>query len=239
MAFGLLNRVDVKPAPRKALIVLAVLITAGTVGLSLFSFARKVDSFSRAGFDAVRSGDGLLVTWLDSDGSAAAAGLQAGDRIITIDGQMAASVPDPAKALATGPYPHRLLALSRGEVRAIAVGKPVLKVDRTYLFLALVGLLYLVIGLYTATREKTAAAAVFYGLCLSSFAVYVLTPSEPHDALWKAFLVVEDVYRALLPGLLLHFFLLFPRPIAPRVRRTLAAAGYLPGLLYLVLQEGP
>src|SRR5262249_5610713 len=145
----------------------------------------------------------------------------------------------PASARRTAPYPLPLLALPRGEVRAIAVAKPVLKVDRTYLFLALVGLLYLVIGLYTATREKTAAAAVFYGLCLSSFAVYVLTPSEPHDALWKAFLVVEDVYRALLPGLLLHFFLLFPRPIAPRVRRTLAAAGYLPGLLYRVAREGP
>ena len=239
MAFGLLNRSSVQPIQRKALIVVAAFATAATIGLSLLSFARKVESFSRAGFEAVRSGDGLLVTWLDSEGSAATAGLQPGDRIITIDGQTAASVSDPARALAVGPYPHRLLALSRGEVRAIAVGKAALKIDRTYLFLALVGLLYLVIGLYTASRERTAASAVFYFLCLASFAIYVLTPSEPHDTLWKAFLLVEDFYRALLPGLLLHFFLLFPRPVAPRLRRPLTAAAYLPGAVYLVLQEGP
>jgi two-component system NtrC family sensor kinase len=239
MAFGLLNRSNVPPIARKAFIVFAAFVTAATIGLSLLSFARKVDSFSRAGFEAVRSGDGLLVTWLDSEGSAAAAGMKPGDRIITIDGQTAASVPDAAKALAVGPYPHRLLALSAGEVRAIAVGKPALRIDRTYLFLALVGLLYLVIGLYTASRERTAAAVVFYALCLSSFAVYVLTPSEPHDALWKAFLLVEDAYRALLPGLLLHFFLLFPRPVSAKLRRPVAALGYVPGAAYLVLQEGP
>ena len=239
MAFGLLNRTIVPPSLRKVFFVFAAFVTAATIGLSLLSFARKVDSFSRAGFEAVRSGDGLLVTWLDSEGSAAAAGLQPGDRIITVDGQTAGSIPDAARSLAAGPYPHRLLVLSRGEVRSIAVGKPALKIDRTYLFLALVGLLYLVIGLYTASRERTAASMVFYALCLSSFAVYVLTPSEPHDGFWKAFLLVEDAYRALLPGLLLHFFLLFPRPLRVRTRRALAALGYLPGAIYLGLQEAP
>ncbi len=236
MAFGLLNRLTV-PLARKVLLFVAVLVTAGTVGLCLLSFSRKVDSFSRAGFEAVRSGDGLLVTWTDSQGSAAAAGLLPADRIVTVDGQTAASLADPARAVARPPYPHRLLVLSNGEVRSIAVGRPVVRIDRTYLFLALVGLLYLVIGLYTAARERTGPAGLFYALCLSSFAVYVLTPSVPHDSLWKTFLVTEDVYRAVLPGLLLHFFLVFPTPM--RGRRPLLFAAYGLGVAYLILQEGP
>lgn len=236
MAFGLLNRLSV-PLARRGFLVLALLVTAATVAVCLVSFSRKVDSFSRARFEAVRSGDALLVTWVDSEGSAAAGGLLPGDRIITVDGQTAASVADPARAIARRPYPHRLLVLSRGEVHSIAVGKPVPRIDRTYLFLALVGLLYLVIGLYTLVRERTGAAVLFYALCLSSFAVYVLTPSQPHDALWKAFVLTEDVYRAVLPGLLLHFFLVFPRPL--RVRRPLLFVGYLSGGAYLLLQEAP
>ncbi|HEY3124158.1 MAG TPA: hypothetical protein VGK70_08845, partial [Thermoanaerobaculia bacterium] len=37
-------------------VALALLITGATVGIAFLSFARKVDTFSRPGFDYVRSG---------------------------------------------------------------------------------------------------------------------------------------------------------------------------------------
>ena len=55
---------------------------------------------------------------------------------------------------------------------------------------------------------------VFWALCLCSFAVYVVTPAGPRDAVWKAAWLTEDFYRAFLPALLLHFFLVFPASAA-------------------------
>ena len=56
-----------------------------------------------------------------------------------------------------------------------------------------------------------------------------MTPAGPRDTLWKLAWVAEDVYRAFLPALLLHFFLIFPRPV--RDRRVLPLL-YLPALAY-------
>ncbi len=217
---------------------LAIGLTAATVGLAFLSFERKVGSFTRAGFASVPAGGSLLVTAVERDGAASAAGLAPGDRVITADGRIAASLSDPERTLARKPFPHRLLVLSKGEVREVALARPRMRLDRTYLFLAFVGFLYLLIGLFTAARERGAAGRVFWALCLSSFAVYVITPAGPHDALWKAFLLTEDFFRALLPALLLHFFLIFPRPPQER-RRGLVPLLYLPGAVYLAAQEAP
>jgi PAS domain S-box-containing protein len=118
------------------------------------------------------------------------------------------------------------------------LARPTVALDRTYLFLAFVGFLYLLIGLFTVSRERAGPARIFWALCLSSFAVYVVTPAGPHDAVWKAFLLTEDFYRALLPALLLHFFLVFPRPLSIQRRRILPFL-YLPGAAYLAVQEAP
>jgi PAS domain S-box-containing protein len=78
-------------------------------------------------------------------------------------------------------------------------------------------------------------AGIFWALCLSSFAVYVITPAGPRDDLWKASWLSEDLFRALLPALFLHLFLLFPRPIrASRVR--LLPLLYVPALAYVAAQ---
>ncbi len=219
-------------------VALALLATAATVGLAFLSFARKVETFSRAGFDSVRSGGALTITRIEPGGAAALAGLSPGDRIITADGQTAASLPGPERSLARKPFPHLLLVVSGGEVREVRLKRPRVLLDRTYLFLAFVGFLYLLIGLFTISRERTGAVWIFWALCLSSFAVYVVTPAGPRDEVWRAALLAEDVYRALLPALLLHFFLVFPRPL-PKERRRLLPLLYLPGAAYLAVQEAP
>ncbi len=204
-------------------------ITLATVGIAFVSFARKVDSFSNAGFTYDREAGALLLRSVEPGGAAAKAGLVAGDRIVLVDGQTAASISNPEKALGRKPFPHRLVVITAGEVRGASVGAPSVRLDVIYLFLSFVGFLYLIIGLFTIARERTAPAAVFWGLCLASFAVYVMTPAGPRDTLWKLAWVAEDVYRAFLPALFLHFFLIFPRPI--RDRRVLPLL-YLPALAY-------
>ena len=72
--------------------------------------------------------------------------------------------------------------------------------DYTYLFLSFVGLLYLVIGLFTVARERAPASRVFWALCLSSFAIYVITPSGPHDAIWRLSWLAEDCLSRAPPG---------------------------------------
>ncbi len=214
----------------------AVIVAAATIGLSLLSFTRKVDHFTRVGLEGTRSGGALLVTALDPAGAGAHAGLAAGDRIITADGQIAASLPDPDRSLARKPYPHRLLVARGGEIREILLGRVAARPDWPYVFLAFVGLLYLLIGLFTATRDRSEASRVFCAICLASFAIYAITPAPPRDLAWKGFLLAEDLYRALLPALLVHFFLIFPRRTVPR--RVLPLL-YAPGVVYLALQEAP
>jgi PAS domain S-box-containing protein len=221
----------VPPFGRRLLFALAALFTIATVGVAFLSFARKVESFTTAGFAYQREGGALLVRTLDPRGAAGRAGIRAGDRILLADGQTAASLTRPEKSLAREPYPHRLVVLSGGELRAVELLRPETRLDVTYLFLSFVGFLYLLIGLFTAVRERAPVARIFWGLCLSSFAVYVITPAGPMDAFWRVSWVAEDFFRALLPALLLHFFLLFPRPAGqPRLRLFL----YLPAVAYLV-----
>jgi hypothetical protein len=227
------------PRPLKWILAsLALVLTVGTVGLGFLSFTRKVETFTRPGFSYQRLQGALVVTDVEKGSAAQAAGLSRGDRIITADGQTASSLPQPEKSLARKPFPHRLLVLTGAEVREADLQRPRLAFDRTYLFLAFVGFLYLLIGLFTASRDRAGAARIFGALCLSSFAIYVITPAGPRDAIWKAFLLSEDFYRAILPALLLHFFLVFPRSFQVRDRRW-APLLYLPGLAWLAFQESP
>ncbi|HEY6148679.1 MAG TPA: PDZ domain-containing protein, partial [Thermoanaerobaculia bacterium] len=207
----------------------AVAITAATIGLCLLSFSRRVDHFARAGFEARRAGGAILLTTVDRESAAARAGLAPGDRIITADGQTAASLADPDRSLARKPFPHRLLVERGNEIREVLIGKVVPRPDWPYIFLAFVGLLYLSIGLFTASRDRSEAARVFCAICVASFAIYVLTPTPPRDAAWKSFLLAEDFFRAALPALLLHFFLIFPRRSAGRRFLPLL---YAPGIVY-------
>ncbi len=226
---------SVNRAAKRVLFAAMAVVTLATMGIAFVSFARKVDSFSSAGFAFAREQGALLLTSVDPAGAAARAGLKPGDRIVLADGQTAASLAAPEKTLAREPFPHRLVVITAGEVRGVSVGEPSVRFDVTYLFLAFVGFLYLVIGLFTIARERSAPAAVFWALCLSSFAVYVMTPAGPRDTLWKLAWVSEDVYRAFLPAFLLHLFLIFPRPI--RDRRVVPLL-YLPALACVIAEIG-
>jgi len=223
----------VNRAVKRFLVAFLGLVTLATVGIAFVSFARKLDSFSTAGLTARLEGGSLEIVSVDPEGAAAKAGLAAGDRIVVADGQTAGSISRPEKTLARKPFPHRLVVISHGEIRGVSLGEPSVRFDTKYLFLSFVGFLYLIIGLFTVARERTRIAAIFWALCLSSFAIYVITPAGPRDDWWKASWLAEDLFRALMPALFLHFFLLFPRPT--RARRLLPLL-YLPAAAYVAAQ---
>src|SRR6476619_3546836 len=170
MAFGLLDRRPMSRFVKAISTAAAVALTAATIGLCLLSFSRRVDHFTRAGLEARRSGGAIVVTSVDRDGAAARAGIAAGDRIITADGQTAASLANPDRSLARKPFPHRLLVEHGNEIREVLIGKVAPRPDWLYIFLAFVGLLYLSIGLFTASRDRSEAARVFCAICVASFA---------------------------------------------------------------------
>jgi hypothetical protein len=218
---------------RVFLVSAGVALTAATVGLACLSFARKVGTFRTAGFAADKSGNALVVRVVEPGGAAQIAGLRPGDRIVLADGRTAGSLSWPEKELARDPFPHHLVVISGGGINAVSLPQAPPRPDYRYLFLALVGLLYLVIGLFTAVRERAPASRVFWALCLSSFAIYVITPAGPHDAIWKLSWLAEDFFRALLPALLLHIFLIFPRPVRSR---RLVPLIYLPAAAFIAAQ---
>ena len=233
MAFALLNRGNVPRKLRIVLLALGIALTAAVAALAFVSFTRKVATFRTAGFTSEVNGGALLVRSVETGSSAAAAGLKPGDRIVLADGRVAGSLAWPAKDLARRPFPHRIVVISGGGINALTVGEPAIRPDYTYLFLSFVGLLYLVIGLFTVARERAPASRVFWALCLSSFAIYVITPAGPRDAIWRLSWIAEDLFRAILPALLLHLFLIFPRTVRSR---RLVPLLYVPAAAYLAAQ---
>jgi two-component system, NtrC family, sensor kinase len=184
-----------------------VAFLCATVALALVSFERKVQSFAVA--ISVREGAGSLIVGAD-----APAGLHPGDRIVAIDGLPVAALPDPARALSRPPFPHRVAVVRGSEISTAVVPRPPAHVDYRYLFLALVGSLYLLIGLATLWRDGSMASTLFAAFCVASFGIDLLTPSGPIDGFWKTVWMAEDVLRAFAPALLLHLFLVFPRRTA-------------------------
>src|SRR5512138_820295 len=223
----------VSRALRIGLLGLVVVVTGATAALAFFSFTRKVATFRTAGFTWDRADDSLVVRSVEPESAAKAAGLHPGDRIVLADGRTAGSLEWPEKDLARRPLPHHLVVISGGAISAVSIGEPAVRPDYTYLFLAFVGLLYLIIGLFTLARERAPASRVFWALCLSSFAIYVITPAGPHDGIWKASWLAEDFFRALLPALLLHLFLIFPKPARSR---RLVPLLYLPAVAYMAAE---
>ena len=144
----------------------------------------------------------------------------------------------PSGAWPASPFRIVLLVVSGGEVREIRLARPGIALDRTYLFLAFVGFLYLLIGLFTVSRERTRTVVDFLGaLPLLLRGLRRDSRGSAGTRSWKAFLLTEDIYRALLPALLLHFFLVFPRPLSAGRRRLLPLL-YLPGAAYLAGSGG-
>jgi hypothetical protein len=236
-------------------LLLCLLLAAATVVLGALSVRRKVASFQPLGFVAERAGGVVQVVRVDSPAS----GVRAGDEILLVDGGEVAGAEALAQRLRERPA-SELAVLRAGQVQRVAYHRPPLSPDLPYLILVFIGAAYLLIGLYTLTRQQSREGFVFCLWCLTSALLYLLTPVPPVDAEYRLAYFGDQLARSILPALTLHLFLIFPalaRPAASEGSRLAAAGGarggawlrelrqpsplliallYLPGAVLLTLQ---
>lgn len=223
--------------PLAVALLVAVLVT----GLGVLSFVRALDSFQPLGFEARRSAGGwTVVSVARTEGRAESlTGVRVGDQILLAGGTEVGNLEQSLGRILRRQAQTDLVVLRDGALTEVVYNRPPLAVDWSYLVLALIGTLYLLIGVYTILRERRSEAVLFYLWCLASAGVYMVTPSGLGDTLGRGLYVAEEVARALLPPLTLHLFLVFPRPLrGARVEagdsgRTSGGASWLGGIRWL------
>ena len=215
----------------KTALVLLLAATAALVVLGVVSFARKVETFQAPGVELALSSSGWQV-----QSTHASSELQTGDVLMLVDGVEITPSID-ASALLSQRDGVDLVVVRGEELVQLRHALPPLDVDVPYLMLALLGVSYLFIGLYTLLRGIGKHSALFHTWCLVSTALYLLSANlSPVDSVDKLIYVVDELSRLLLPPLTLHFFLVFPRPLFERGLKRLLPFIYLPALALAVVQ---
>jgi two-component system, NtrC family, sensor kinase len=217
-------------------LVLSVVAALAVASLGVVSLVRAVETFQPAGFSARATGGG----WTVGEVFQPETGLAPGDQVLLAGGEPTDSLGERLRRAET----TELVVLRGDELVEVLYRRPPLDVDWPYLILAFIGSLYLLIGIYTAMRERRAEAWLFYLWCLASAGLYLVTPTSLTDGTGRLLHVAEELARALLPPLTLHLFLIFPRRMTGGSDldggggRSLrwAAFLYLPAAVLLTLQ---
>src|SRR6185295_5713760 len=214
---------------RLAVSLALAFIAVGLGGLSVY---RKVQTFQPLGFEAVPSGGALGVVSVDPSEKE----IRRGDQIVLVNGGQVSTREQLAQHLKERPQSE--LLVQRGEqVLQVRYQRPPLDVDFPFLILSLIGAVYLAIGLFTLLRHGGGQSVLFYLWCLTSAALYLLTPTRPVDVAFAAISIFDAVTSILLPALTLHLFLTFPSTLWSTGRlRRLVPFVYLPAAVLLVLQ---
>jgi hypothetical protein len=216
-------------------LAVSLVLALAAVALSGWSVVRKVQSFQPLGFTAAAAGSGVAVL----DVTDARTGLLPGDQILLVSGSEIGGAAGLVRSLRQNP--EITLSVLRGpEVLAVRYRRPALDIDFPYLILSLIGVIYLLIGLYTLLRQKSAQGFLFYLWCLTSALLYLLTPTPAAlgavDGLYRILHLGDKIALSLLPALTLHLFLVFPTPPRTPWLRRLLPFLYLPGAIALTLQ---
>ncbi len=213
-------------------LILPLLLTVAVVILGGLSILRKVESFQSLGFTA-KTGLGV---WVVEGEPEAPTGLRAGDQISLVGG---APLGTPAavreRLIAT---PEVELGLLRGEeLITVTYHRPGLDIDWPYLVQIVLGLAYLLIGLFTLVRSQRRPGLLFFLWCVVSAAAYLLTKPRFFDAIGKTIFLADGWALALLAPLTLHLFLAFPTllGVGGKARRFLPFL-YLPAALLVAVQ---
>lgn len=216
----------------KILVAISLSLALIVVAAATASFLRKVESFESLGFEAEAHAGHWLVTEVEAE----LVGLEAGDQILLVNGEPAAGVTELRQALRQRES-SELLVLRGEEMATVSFQRPQLRVDLPYLALALIGLVYLLIGFYTLWKDRRPPATLFYLWCLTSGVFYLVTPTPPYDGVGQGLYALDHLARLLLGPLTLHLFLVFPQRLSDRpwARRALPFL-YLPAAALLAIQ---
>ena len=172
---------------RAALLGLTFLLAATVALLGGLSVSRKVESFQPVGFQATPEGAGPAwrVTAVDRPQT----GLAVGDLILLVNGNPAARAGELAGALRAEDT-VTVVVLRDGQASEIAYHRPPLSVDYPYLILALIGVAYLLIGLYTLFRDRRRPPGSSTSGAWPRRRFYLITPGQlgltaPADAVHR------------------------------------------------------
>ncbi|HEY4564055.1 MAG TPA: histidine kinase dimerization/phospho-acceptor domain-containing protein, partial [Thermoanaerobaculia bacterium] len=163
-------------------------------------------------------------------------GLKPRDQIVLVNGGEAATRQQLSERLKERPASE--LMITRGEQLAqVHYRRPDVQFDFPFLILALIGTLYLGVGLFTLVRHGGRQSFLFYLWCLTSASLYLLEATPPVDLAYKVVYLLDTVAYILLPALTVHLFLVFPSPLPGSERfRRLIPFLYLPAAALLALQ---
>ena len=215
-------------------LLLALTLALIAVSLGGVSVLRKTASFQSLGFQ-MAAGDGtsggVVVESVDSSLS----GLQPGDQILLANSAEVGGPISLAEQLRRE-VRSELTVFRGGDLVQVAYNRPPLDVDIPYLILALIGVVYLLIGLYTLLRQSGGQGFLFFLWCLASASFYLLSTVPPVDLGYMLIHLGDEAARILLPALTLHLFLVFPTPLGERRSRKNVPFLYLPAAVLLALQ---
>jgi PAS domain S-box-containing protein len=228
--------------------IVLVLLTIGAIVFGVINFQQRLSfDVPDDGVSWWDSEQGLTAKFVAPNSPAERAGLKPGDVLVSIDGQPLTRAIDVSKRL----WGLGIWSQARYEIRrqnrtfdTSVITAPASKPISIENYLRVVGLLYLLIGLYVFARRWNASRAVhFYTFCLASFVLFSFhytgkLNSFDWDVYWA-----KLVALLIAPALLVHFSLVFPERVFPErsvargtIRRIVLWACYLPAVALLALQ---
>jgi PAS domain S-box-containing protein len=171
-------------------------------------------------------------------GEADNAGIRAGDALIQVAGVPIHKASDVSQALArVGAWRKAEYVVRRGSVQLpaqVIVGESI--VDRAVYYTYMVGVAYLLVGLFVYYRRVSAPRSVhFYVLCLASFVFYCFHYTGKLNAFDQVIYFGNVAAGILAPTIFLHFCLVFPDRPKWLARRASTALLYIPGLALLTV----
>ncbi len=195
----------------------------------------------------VQAGTNVVAHDVDPQSTAARAGVQVDDVLVTVDGREVATVADVQAALHQARAGQKLRYVIQRQSASVplAVQLQLMPLVRAGLYysMALVGILAIGLGASVRLRRPTDNATLhFFWLTVAFSAALAFTPSGLYDRLDYFFDWADLVGRLLLPPLFLHFAFVFPEraePWAPaRLRRVLLALFYAPAVVLGATRAG-
>ena len=184
----------------------------------------------------------VVATVVDPDGPGRRAGLAPGDVLLAIEDTPIRHDVEVAQVLyelgVWAQAAYRLVRNGSEIETTVVISPPSARVQNRLAYLEVVGILYLLVGLFVVTKRWRAPLAThFYFVCIVSFVLYVFHPTGKfNDFDWTVYWS-DLVASALLPPLFMHFCLEFSRERARgERRRSLVPLIYAPGAVLLLAE---
>jgi signal transduction histidine kinase len=211
--------------------ILTIVTLAAVVGAVINFKEYRLFRLPDDGVIWVSRADGVQALEVPDGSPGANAGIHAGDRLQSINNVKIVKETDVARVLASikawGKADYRLLRGVEFDAKLIVGEVPL---DRVVSYQYMVGVAYLIIGLFVYFRRGSAQRARhFYFLCLASFVFFCFHYTGQLNAFDKAVYFCNVAASLLAPALFLHFCLVFPEPVGPFGKLPALASVYLPG----------